>query len=151
MSGYGKIRINKKVNLVHRLSYEEYVGDIPEGMFVCHTCDNPPCFNPDHLFVGTPDDNMKDMVSKGRQALGEKNGSVKWLNRRPRGETHWAFLNKELYPRGEDIPWHKLTEEDVRFIRANPQIGSSELARKYGVAVPTIVRARVGATWRHVK
>lgn len=50
----------------HRLSYREFKGDIPHGMIVCHTCDNPPCCNPEHLFVGYASDNANDAVAKGR-------------------------------------------------------------------------------------
>lgn len=50
----------------HRVVWELENGQIPEGMFVCHTCDNPPCCNPDHLFLGTPKDNVQDAISKGR-------------------------------------------------------------------------------------
>ena len=58
----------------HRFSYTTYRGDIPKGMLVLHTCDVPTCVNPDHLFLGTQDDNMRDKVNKGRQAKGEKQG-----------------------------------------------------------------------------
>jgi hypothetical protein len=65
--GYGRIKIDGKRVSVHRVVYELLVGPIPDGMFVCHTCDNPCCCNPDHLFIGTNQDNVNDMVSKGRQ------------------------------------------------------------------------------------
>jgi hypothetical protein len=65
--GYGTISIDNKELYVHRVIYERTHGPIPAGMCICHTCDNPACCNPDHLFVGTHKDNVHDAMRKGRR------------------------------------------------------------------------------------
>lgn len=69
-NGYFRTTFSRKSEYVHRMSYIVFVGEIPKGMDVCHKCDNRKCCNPDHLFVGTRQDNMADAVAKGRQAKG---------------------------------------------------------------------------------
>ena len=64
-AGYGQKRMNGKVWYVHRLVFIAKYGPIPEGMYICHTCDNPSCINIEHLFLGSPKDNAADMVDKG--------------------------------------------------------------------------------------
>jgi len=66
-SGYGFIRWHGERYGVHRLSYELFIGNIPDGLFALHKCDNRKCVNPDHLWLGTQSDNLKDMYNKGRE------------------------------------------------------------------------------------
>lgn len=63
---YGRMRIARKTQTAHRVSYQIFVGDIPDGICVCHKCDTPACANPNHLFLGTHSDNTKDAFQKGR-------------------------------------------------------------------------------------
>ena len=71
--GYGQLISHNKKVYAHRASFQAFVGDIPDGMVVCHACDNVHCVNPDHLFLGTQKDNLQDMKHKGRSTRGEKN------------------------------------------------------------------------------
>lgn len=79
---YGRIKISGRSVLSHRYSYELHFGEIPKGKLVCHKCDNPLCVRPDHLFIGTYQDNVDDMVAKGRgvNLTGENHGRSKLKN-----------------------------------------------------------------------
>ncbi len=119
--GYGQISIGAKMVSAHRASYELYVDKIPEGMHVLHKCDNPPCVNPDHLFLGTNYDNVKDRDSKGRQ----------------------------VSAKGEDNPGAKLKECDVIDIRSS-EMTKAQLSRKYNVSHRLIRNVINRTAWRHV-
>ena len=75
--GYGHFRVGGKNVRAHRFSYELHHGPIPEGKIVRHSCDNPPCPNPDHLLLGTDQDNADDRVRRGRSSKGEEHPDAK--------------------------------------------------------------------------
>ena len=119
--GYGEISYLGNKSLTHRVMYELINGPVPEEKCVCHTCDNPPCINPKHLFLGTQSDNMKDCVKKGRG----------------------------YNPKGEQHPSSKLTESQARKIKSSPLL-TSILAVDFGVSTSTILSIKRGTTWKHL-
>ncbi|MFA5382212.1 MAG: HNH endonuclease signature motif containing protein [Candidatus Micrarchaeia archaeon] len=76
-NGYAQMSVYGHPQYVHRLAYEIYIGEIPQGKHILHHCDNPICCNPNHLFPGTDKDNSLDCKNKGRNNKGEKNGGSK--------------------------------------------------------------------------
>lgn len=75
--GYGCLMVDRSNVRTHRFSWELHFSKIPDGLLVCHYCDNPPCVNPYHLFLGTNKDNIEDRDNKNRQAKGESHGNTK--------------------------------------------------------------------------
>ena len=126
-SGYGNFWTGTDFIAAHRFSYELHVGPIPDGLYVCHHCDNRPCCNPEHLFVGTHQDNMTDMVVKGRHYAGNH------------------FL-------GETNPSAKLTEADVLCIRELAQEGAprKQIAAAFGVSVGMVEQITSRRAWKHI-
>lgn len=120
--GYGSLTFRKRAIRAHRLAWELTNGPIPEGVMVLHKCDNPSCINPDHLFLGTNDDNMKDCASKGR-------------------------IRNNSY-RGEKSNLVKLTAEKVLEIKRLKGVKSQyEIARQFGVTQGCIGRIHRGLNW----
>lgn len=104
VGGYGVILPGggtRGLALAHRVSWEIHFGPIPDGMHVLHKCDNPPCVNPAHLFLGTQRDNNTDKVRKGRQAKAETSGSRLHPEKVARGEASGARRHPERLARGE--------------------------------------------------
>lgn len=140
--GYGSLRIDKHPVKTHRLSWFIHFGQ-PGDKLVCHTCDNPRCVRPDHLFLGTHPDNMGDMARKGRAARGESNGASRHPERMPKGERHGNS---------------KLTEDDVRYIRRTyTPVGPGQrnpslryLADMFGLSVVHVRHIAIGKSWAHV-
>jgi hypothetical protein len=124
--GYGVLWKDGKNVRAHRISWELHYGPIPDGMKVCHKCDNPPCVNPSHLFLGTNRDNTQDSISKGRY------------------KSNWPGYG------GSDHPMAILTEDAVAHIRATYKKGvvsMKSFADRFGVSIGTIAAVVHGRTW----
>lgn len=135
--GYGQLSIGPPTNrpvVAHRISWQIHNGPIPEGMDICHHCDFPPCVRPDHLFAGTPFDNMRDCAAKGR---GAKPSELR-RERSSKGEQRWSA---------------RLKEADVLSIRVRFGAGEAtakELAAEYSVVpahISAIIKRRF---WKHL-
>jgi len=121
--GYGVFSINGKQYTAHRLAYTWMIGPIPEGLFVCHHCDNPGCCRPDHLFLGTHQDNMEDARRKGRAVPGHTVPLEVPIERRSRGDQHYTRTHPEKILRG-DAHWLRRMPEKVR-----PGLGETVIYR----------------------
>lgn len=167
--GYGQIAFQRRPHLAHRISFKIHKGD-PGRLHVCHTCDNPGCVNPEHLFLGTDADNIKDMVMKDRHsgrltssdvksiresgetlvALAEKYGvAVTTVSAARSGATfrHVAAKPKSGSRFGTENHFAKLTPDLISEIKAATG-PARQVAAKFGISVSHLNRIRRGATWK---
>jgi hypothetical protein len=153
--GYGAFSWNGRRHVASRIAWTLSNGTIPSGLFVCHHCDNPPCCNPAHLFLGTNRDNIADMDRKGRRVIlrGDTHWTQKHPDRIPRGHRHWTHRITDAHPRGADHWAAKLTEEKVRIIKHALGAGETclSIGRRFGVRESTIHWIKRGKTWKHVQ
>lgn len=133
-SGYGQISIDGKLWMVHRIIYYLHYGYDPDQLMVCHKCDNPPCCNPFHLFLGDAGVNIRDCIAKKRFR-------------------HRSVTRPECNPHGEGHGLSKLTDELVIYARKRYAVGGvsqSQLAKELGVGQGAVAFMIEGKTWRHL-
>jgi hypothetical protein len=133
LNGYGQIKSGGKNLYPHRVSYEIHVGPIPDGLCVCHRCDNRACINPDHFFLGTKAENNADRNAKSRTAKG------------------LAAIGDREPQTGARNPNAKLTDRQVSEIRDASGVTHRELSKKYGVGANHIGKIRRGENWSALK
>lgn len=132
--GYGQIGVNRKIQGAHRVSYELFNGPIPENLLVCHSCDNPACVNPKHLFTGTHSDNLQDAIQKGRR---------KDLQQRTKGKRSFRDNRGVLNNRA------RLSEPQVLAIRADKR-RVKDISADYQISESTVYLIRKQKRWQHI-
>lgn len=123
LNGYPRITFKKKTLKMHRYSWEYYnKRKIPKGKFICHTCDNTKCINPDHLYAGDPIDNVRDMMER----------------------------NRNVVCRGTDTGSAKVNEDDVIAILKDER-SASEICKDYPISRKQVKNIKDRKAWKHIK
>lgn len=140
--GYGLVIFRSQKMRVHRLVASQYIGELTPSVLVCHSCDNPPCCNPSHLFIGTAKDNYWDAISKGRI-------SESWIEHVQTSHSHSMASRARQC---ENHKHSKLTVEIVTALRreASRGVRRSELVEMFGISRTAISRVINGRTWKHI-
>jgi HNH endonuclease len=154
-TGYGEVWFGHRNRLAHRVAYELANGPIPSSsQAVCHTCDNPLCCNPAHLWLGTVVENIADMDRKGRRTV--LRGLWHWSKSKPeryaRGDRNGSRQHPERVPKGEAHGQAKLTDRQALEIlrRRRAGEGGGALAREFGVSTDTVRLLYQRKSWRHL-
>lgn len=141
--GRGIFRIRNLNMSAPRAAWLIHTGQWPGKLFACHTCDNPNCVNPNHLFLGGARENARDAASKGRLSM----------QRRPENSYFGKSESLKHRPRGEAHGGSKLAESDIPLIRERLAAGESQtsIGRAFGVSGNVICRINLGKLWSHIK
>lgn len=151
--GYGIFSSTRlKVQRAHRAAWVLVNGSIPTGLCVLHSCDVPCCVNPDHLWLGSNLDNVKDRTNKGRSAKGAQNGHATKPECTPRGLKHGAYTKPESRRVGVLNGRAKLQPDDVRQIRVLFQQSGDKkaIADHFKITPQQVQHIVTGRQWRHV-
>lgn len=151
--GYGSATFRSRSTRAHRLAYQFATGTDPGNKCVCHSCDNPLCVRPDHLWLGTHTDNHRDMETKRRN----KHGDQHWTRTNPekvqRGDRSYQRRRPDWLARGERHGNARLTEEIVRvmrYARVREGLSYDAIAIRFGFSKAAVYQAVIGKTWKHV-
>lgn len=143
-NGYGQLTIDNRCTTAHRVSWAIHNGGIPDGLHVLHHCDNPACIRPEHLFLGTHTDNMRDAAAKGRSA--SQVHRARWC----KGPRTQKQIEGQV--RGERNAAAKLTSSDVIAIRAlaASKVTFANIAKQFGISSRYAQRIVAREFWRHI-